>query len=138
MFVIIGVYPAMSNSQKQLANCLIRRETSVVLIVFNNVIYHTHAYIVFVSHCCSAWIGHYKSYISWSVTVHNYTLSSQCSLTAQYSNCRQGRLNSIIGPQEKQCAGAHTHTTTRRNKTVDNIKHIFIVLVGPPKSVFKH
>ena len=36
MYVIIGVYPAMSNSQKQLANCLIRRETSVVLIVFND------------------------------------------------------------------------------------------------------
>ena len=43
----------------------------------------------------------------------------------------------IIGPREKQCTGAHTSTTTHRNKTVnvDKIKHIFIVLVLPTKSV---
>jgi hypothetical protein len=52
----------------------------------------------------------------------------------------QGHLNSIIGPWEKQCTGAHTYTTTHRNKTVnvDKIKHIFIVLVLPTKLVFKH
>jgi hypothetical protein len=52
----------------------------------------------------------------------------------------EGRLNSIITPREKQCTGAHIYTTTHRNKTVnvDKIKHIFIVLVFPTKSVFKH
>ena len=43
----------------------------------------------------------------------------------------KGRLNNIIGPQAKQYIGAHTYTTTHRNKTVnvDKMKHIFIVLV---------
>ena len=52
----------------------------------------------------------------------------------------QRRLNSIIGLRAKQCTGAHSHKTTRRNKTVnaDKIKHTFIVLVLPTKSVFKH
>jgi hypothetical protein len=52
----------------------------------------------------------------------------------------QGHLNSIIGPRAKQFTGANTYTTTRRNKTVnaDKIKHTFIVLVLPTKSVFKH
>ena len=45
-------------------------------------------------------------------------------------------------PREKQCTGDPTYTTTHshRNKTVivDHIKYIFIVLVLPTKSVFKH
>jgi hypothetical protein len=52
----------------------------------------------------------------------------------------QGHLNNIIGPRAKQYTGTHIYTTTHRNKTVnvDKIKHIFIVLVFPSKSVFKH
>jgi hypothetical protein len=44
-----------------------------------------------------------------------------------------------MGPQQKQCTGAHTNTTTHRNKTVNvyKIKHVYIVLVFPTKSVFK-
>ena len=55
------------------------------------------------------------------------------------SMCGNGRLISIIGPQSKQYTGAPTYTATHRNKNVnvDKIKHIFIVLVLPPKSVFK-
>ena len=51
----------------------------------------------------------------------------------------QGRLNNIIGPQEKQCTGVHTYTTTRRNKTlnVEKIKHEFIVSIFPKQSVFE-
>ena len=53
-----------------------------------------------------------------------------------------GRLNRIISLHAKQCTGAHTYATTRRNKTVniDRIKHILIgtstksVLVGPPSN----
>ena len=47
---------------------------------------------------------------------------------------------SIIGPRAKERTGAPTYTTTHMNKTVnvDKIKHIFIVLVLPTKSVFKH
>ena len=43
----------------------------------------------------------------------------------------KGHLNNIIGPQAKQCIGAHTYTTTHRNKTVNvnKMKHTFIVLV---------
>jgi hypothetical protein len=38
------------------------------------------------------------------------------------------------------CPWTHTCTTTHRNKTVnvDKIKHTFIVLILPTKSVFKH
>ena len=56
----------------------------------------------------------------------------------------QGHLNSFIcpppPPRSEQCTGANTYTTTHRNKTVnvDKIRHIFIVLVLPTKSVFKH
>jgi len=48
--------------------------------------------------------------------------------------------NSITGPRAKQCTGAQIYTTTYRNKTgnVDRVKHKFIVLVLPTKSVFKH
>ena len=51
----------------------------------------------------------------------------------------QGRLISIISPQSKQYTGTPTYTTTHKNKNVnvDRIKHIFIVLILPPKSVFK-
>ena len=53
---------------------------------------------------------------------------------------RQERLNSIIGPWEKEYTGTPTYTTTRVNKTVNvyKIKNIFIVLVLPTKSVLKH
>jgi hypothetical protein len=53
---------------------------------------------------------------------------------------RQERLNSIIGPWENECNGTPTYTTSLLNKTinVDKIKHIFIVLVLPTKSVFMH
>jgi len=46
----------------------------------------------------------------------------------------QGRLNS------KAVQWVPTYTTTHRNKTVNvyKIKHIFIVLVLPTKSVFKY
>ena len=51
----------------------------------------------------------------------------------------QGRLISIISPRSKQYTGTPTYTTTHKNKNVnvDKIKHIFIVLILPPKSVFK-
>jgi hypothetical protein len=44
-----------------------------------------------------------------------------------------------MGPRAKECTGAHTYTTTHRNKTVnvDKNKHVSIVLVLPIKSVFK-
>jgi hypothetical protein len=42
-------------------------------------------------------------------------------------------------PGAKQCTGAPSYTTTDRNKNVngDKIKHIFIALLLPIKSVFK-
>jgi hypothetical protein len=46
---IYCVYPAMSKSQKQVPNCLKRAEMSIVLIVFNGVLYHTCTYTVTVS-----------------------------------------------------------------------------------------
>jgi hypothetical protein len=55
--------------------------------------------------------------------------------TGQKQDC----LNSILGLLAKQCTGALTYTTTHRNKTVNvyPIKHIYIVLIFPIKSVFK-
>ena len=51
-----------------------------------------------------------------------------------------GPFLSIIGHREKEYTGPPTYTTPHMNKTVnvDKIKHIFIVLVLPTKSVFKH
>ena len=55
-------------------------------------------------------------------------------------NCSQGHIYNIIGPRAKQCNGAHIYTTTHMNKiiNVDKINHIFITLLFPTKSVFKH
>ena len=52
----------------------------------------------------------------------------------------QDRLNSIVGPRAKQFTGAPTYMTTHKNKNVNvnKIDHIFIALVLPTKSVFKH
>jgi len=52
----------------------------------------------------------------------------------------QSLLHTIILPREIPSTGASTYTTTHRNKNVivDKIKHIFIVLVLPTKSIFKH
>jgi hypothetical protein len=50
-------------STKQLSNCLKRAETSVVLIVFNNVVYHIHTYTFTVSYHRSTWIRYLNSYI---------------------------------------------------------------------------
>jgi hypothetical protein len=49
----------------------------------------------------------------------------------------QGRLNNLIDPRAKQWTGTHIYATTHRNKTANvvKIKHIFIVLVLPTKSV---
>jgi hypothetical protein len=49
--------------------------------------------------------------------------------------CIQGHLNSIIGPWVKQCTGAHTYTTTQRNKTVnvDKFKHSVFFLSDVPE-----
>ena len=46
----------------------------------------------------------------------------------------------LCRPREKQCTGSHTYTTTHRNKTLNvyKVKDIYIVLVFPAKSVFKH
>ena len=62
------------------------------------------------------------------------------SIVGCVSPSDQGRLSSIIGPQAQRCTEAATYSTTDRDNTVnvDNIKHIFIVLVLPTKSVFKH
>jgi len=53
---------------------------------------------------------------------------------------RQEHLNIIIGPWKKQCNGTPTYTSSLVNKTmnVDKIKHTFIVLVLPTKSVLMH
>jgi len=45
-------------------------------------IFEVRASTVTVSYCCSKWIGYHKT-ISWSVTVQNANLFSQCNLTAQ-------------------------------------------------------
>ena len=52
----------------------------------------------------------------------------------------QGRLNSIIDPREKQCTGALPKQPLAgiKMQMVDKIKHIFVVLVLPINSVFKH
>ena len=47
------VYPAMSESPKQLSDCLKRAEISVVLIVFDGVLCEFYAYTVNVSDCPS-------------------------------------------------------------------------------------
>jgi len=49
---VYGVYPAISKSPKQLPNCLKIAETSIVLVVFNDV----SAYAVTVSFFHSTWI----------------------------------------------------------------------------------
>jgi hypothetical protein len=55
-------------------------------------------------------------------------------------NITQGHLNSIIDTGKVVHWGPYTYTTTHRNKTanMDNIKHIFIILIFPTKSVFKN
>jgi len=57
------VYSAMSKSPKQQPNCMRIAKTSIVLIVFNGVLYHVHTYTATVSYCCSTWIRYQKSYI---------------------------------------------------------------------------
>ena len=56
-------YPAISSSPKQLPNCLKIVETSVVLIVFNGVIFDVSAYNITVSFCRSTWITYQKLFI---------------------------------------------------------------------------
>ena len=63
---------------KQKPNYPKRAETSIVLIIFNGVLYHICTYTESVSHCCSTWKA-----ISWSVSVYSKDLSSQCNLTAK-------------------------------------------------------
>ena len=63
-------------------NCLIvvkKPETNVSLIAYNCVLYHVraHRFLPFTLHAPSI-----RKAISWSVTVYNKTLSSQCNVTA--------------------------------------------------------
>jgi hypothetical protein len=76
---IYCVYPAMSKSPKQLPNCLQRAETSIVLIVIN--VTSTLILLLFLT-IAQHETGTRKA-VSWSVTVYNKILSSQCKLTAQ-------------------------------------------------------
>jgi hypothetical protein len=71
------VYPAISKGPKQLPNCLKITETSVVLVVFKEVICDVSAY----TGTTQQESGTRKA-IFRSVTVYNKTLSSQCNLTA--------------------------------------------------------
>jgi hypothetical protein len=61
----------------------------------------------------------------------HYQFHKNVTFDLNIAPCEQGRLNSIIDSQEKQCTGIHTYTNTHRDKTVnvDKIKHIFIVFV---------
>ena len=83
-------------------------------------------------------IGAFTVYINVYYKPLFYT-SNRCILSPDTLCLIQDRLASVIGPQAKQCTGAHSNTT-HRNKTVnvDQIKHIFIVLILPTKSVFLH
>ena len=70
---------------RHLPNCLKITETSIVLIVFNGIIYHIHPYTVPIFYCLSTWITYQKSYILVS-NCHKYIkkrVSIQCSLTTQ-------------------------------------------------------
>jgi len=56
------VYPAISKSPKHLPYCLKIIETSVFLIVFDDVICDVSAYTVTVSVCRSTWIRYQKCF----------------------------------------------------------------------------
>jgi hypothetical protein len=82
---------------------------------------------------------HMTLWVRWTEKVLDIwkTLIPLCSI---YSNKNGDWLAHNEGPRSNQCTGAPTYTTTHRNKTVNvnKIKHIFIVLVLPANSVFKH
>jgi hypothetical protein len=73
-FVIYGNWP-----RSKLPNCREKTETNVSLIAYNCVLYHVraHRFLPFTLHAPSI-----RKAISWSVTVYNKTLSSQCNVTA--------------------------------------------------------
>ena len=54
------VYPVMLNCPMQLPNCVIRAETSVVVIVFDGVLYEIRAYTAIASYRWSICIRHQK------------------------------------------------------------------------------
>ena len=68
---IYCVYPAMSNSSKQLPYCLKKLETRVPLIVFNGVLFNVHTYTVTTVDLHES--GTRKT-IFWSVSDYNKTI----------------------------------------------------------------
>ena len=70
-------------SPKQLANCIKRAETGVVLIVFDGTLCDVRAYTVTVFFTVAQHELCTRKTIYWSVTVYSKNLSSQCHLTAQ-------------------------------------------------------
>ena len=81
------VYPAISETPKHLPNCLKIAETSVVLVVFNEVICDVSAYTVTVSFCRSTWIRYQKCFIRsmskhWSAfdPLYQYSKSHNCRI----------------------------------------------------------
>ena len=73
----------MSKRLKQLTYCLKKAESGVVLIVFICVLYEVHAYTVTVFNRLFYMNQVPEQNISWSVTVQNKHLSSQCNTNAQ-------------------------------------------------------
>ena len=66
-------------SCRKLSNCREKTETNVSLIAYNCVLDHVraHRFLPFTLHAPSI-----RKAMSWSVTVYNKTLSSQCNVTA--------------------------------------------------------
>ena len=85
---IYCIYRVMSKAPTQLSNCLKRAETSVVLIVLDNVLCGVRVYrlisinVVNVSYRRSTWIR-YQTTISWSVIKYSKNLSGQCNVSGQ-------------------------------------------------------
>ena len=78
------MYSAMSksNKKKQLLSCLKRAETSVVLIVFT-VSSVKSALVLLLFIIVTQYESGTRTTISWSVTLENKHLTSQCFLTTQ-------------------------------------------------------
>jgi len=84
---IYCVYPAMSKNPKQQPNCLKRAETDIILIVLM-VSSVTSAPKLLLFLTVTQHESGTRKTISWSVTVYNKNLSSQCNLTAQIEQKR--------------------------------------------------
>jgi hypothetical protein len=101
------IYRVISKSSKKLSNCLKRAETSVVLIVFDCVLYEVYEVYklismnaVTVSYRRSTWIRYQKK-ISWSEAKYKCITTNIRSIRCDYSNRTSAGLKKTLTGQRR-------------------------------------